>query len=212
MDYEIISTGSHGNAVVLDQNILIDCGVPIKSLKNVYKDLKLVLLTHVHSDHFNKTTIRKLSEERPVLRFGCCEWLVNDLVRIGVPKKNIDVYEIGKLYDYKSFKISPFRLYHGNCPQCGYRVFIGDEKALYATDTAHMDGIKAKGYNLYMIESNYEDDELQERIKEKQESGQYCYELNVANRHMSKKQASEWLMENMSENSQYVFLHGHVEK
>lgn len=49
MEYEIIATGSTGNAVVVDKHILIDVGVPFKTLKNVYKDIKLVLLTHIHS-------------------------------------------------------------------------------------------------------------------------------------------------------------------
>ncbi len=49
MEYEIISSGSQGNAVVINKNILIDVGVSFKALKNVYKDLKLVLLTHIHS-------------------------------------------------------------------------------------------------------------------------------------------------------------------
>lgn len=49
MEYEIIATGSTGNAVVLNKNILIDVGVSFKALKNVYKDLQLVLLTHIHS-------------------------------------------------------------------------------------------------------------------------------------------------------------------
>ena len=39
--YEIISTGSKGNAVVLNQFILIDCGVPFKALRDYYRDLKL---------------------------------------------------------------------------------------------------------------------------------------------------------------------------
>lgn len=49
MEYEIISSGSQGNAVVINKNILIDVGVSFKALKNVYKDLKLVLLSHIHS-------------------------------------------------------------------------------------------------------------------------------------------------------------------
>ena len=57
MNYKIISTGSQGNAIVLNEIILIDCGVPFKELKDVYKDLRIVLLTHIHGDHFNKTTI-----------------------------------------------------------------------------------------------------------------------------------------------------------
>lgn len=49
MDYEIIASGSKGNATVINDIIMIDCGVPFKSLKNIYKNLKIVLLTHVHS-------------------------------------------------------------------------------------------------------------------------------------------------------------------
>lgn len=212
MNYNIISTGSHGNAVILNNCILIDCGVNFKTLKDVYRQLQIVLLTHEHSDHFRPKTIKRLAQERPTLRFGCCEWLVNSLVECGVPKQNIDVFEIGKVYDYKAFKISPIKLYHGNCPQCGYRIFIGDKKALYATDTAHLDGITAKDYDLYMIEANYENEELQERIKAKQESGQYCYELDVANRHLSKEQADAFLIDNMSANSRYEYMHGHIDK
>lgn len=211
MNYNIISTGSQGNAVVVNNHILIDCGVTFKALKNVYKDLQIVLLTHIHTDHFKPQTIKRLAEERPTLRFGCCDWLVYDLVEAGVPKQSIDVFEIGKIYDYKAFKVSPIKLYH-NVPNCGYRIFANGEKAIYATDTEHLQAITAKDYDLYMIEANYTDEDLQERINAKLEAGEYSYELNVASRHLSHEQASEWLMENMSFHSEYVFLHGHKDK
>ncbi len=217
MNYEIISTGSHGNAVVLNDCILIDCGVSFKALKEVYKQLQIVLLTHEHIDHFNKTTIRILAERRPTLRFACCEWLVPYLLKheaLGgcqVPQQNIDVLEIGKVYNYGAFKVSPIKLYH-NVPNCGYRIYFGEKKAIYATDTEHLDGITAKDYDLYLIEGNYTDEDLQERIRAKQETGQYCYELNVANRHLSKEQADAFLLENMGAKSRYEYLHGHIDK
>lgn len=89
---------------------------------------------------------------------------------------------------------------------------MGNEKALYATDTANLDGIEASDYDLYLIEGNYTEEDLQERINAKLETGEYCYELNVANRHLSKEQAEEFLLENMGENSRYEYLHGHREK
>lgn len=211
MNYNIISTGSHGNAVVVNDYILVDCGVSFKALKEVYKDLKIVLLTHCHSDHFNKTTIKMLARERPTLRIGCCEWLVPDLVKIGVPKERIDVFEIGKVYDYTAFKLSPIKLYH-DVPNCGYRLFCGAEKAIYATDTHTLEGITAKDYDLYLVEGNYTEDDLQERINAKMESGEFCYELKVASRHLSKEQADEWLIENMAAHSRYEYLHGHIDK
>ena len=195
----------------MNDYILIDCGVFFKALKDVYKDLKIVLLTHIHNDHFKKATIRKLAEERPTLRFGCCEWLVSSLLECNVSERNIDVFEIGKIYDYGAFKVSPIKLYH-DVPNCGYRLFSGEKKALYATDTEHLDGITAKDYDLYLVEANYTNEDLQRRIKEKQEKGEYSYEMNTANRHLSKEQADAFLIENMAAHSRYEYMHGHIDK
>lgn len=117
MNYKIISSCSTGNATILRDIILIDCGVTFKKLEKYYKELKLVLLTHIHSDHFKRQTIKKLAEERPTLRFACCEWLVKSLLACGVSRNNIDVLQIGTKYDYKLFKIVPIKLYH-DVPQC----------------------------------------------------------------------------------------------
>ena len=86
------------------------------------------------------------------------------------------------------------------------------EKAIYATDTEHLNGITAKDYDLYMIEANYTEEDLAQRIIEKTARGEYCYELNVASRHLSHEQASEFLLKNMGEHSEYVFLHQHQSK
>ena len=123
MNYKIISSCSTGNAVILKDIILIDCGVNFKRLEKYYKNLKIVLLTHIHADHFNKTTIKRLAEERPTLRFACGEWLLKPLLACGVDKRNIDVLEIGTKYDYKAFKVVPVKLYH-DVPQCRISSFI----------------------------------------------------------------------------------------
>ena len=211
MNYNIINSGSNGNATVLEKIILIDCGVSFKKLSNYYKDLKIVLLTHIHSDHFNKKTISKLAKERPTLRFACCSWLVQELLNCNIDKANIDVLEIGKKYDYKAFKVVPIYLYH-DVPNCGYRIFIQDKKCIYATDTKCLDGISAKGYDLYLIEGNYSEDEIQERINQKLENNQYINEYRTMKTHLSKEQCSKFLLENMTENSEYVFMHQHVER
>lgn len=211
MRYNIISTGSSGNAVVLNNNILIDCGVSLRALSSVKRALNVVLLTHIHSDHFNKTTIRNLASDRPILRFACCEWLVSELIACGVSERNIDIMKVGKIYNYGAFKVSPVKLYH-DVEQCGWRVFAGGQKAIYMTDTYTVEGISAKDYDLYLIEANYSEDDLQERIRMKEESGQYVYEYRVPKTHLSKEQADEWLLENMGEHSEYVYLHQHKDR
>lgn len=215
MNYNIISTGSNGNAVVIEDKILIDCGVSFSKLKQYYKKLQIVLLTHIHTDHFNKTTIKRLAIERPTLRFACCNWLVNELVQCGVNKRNIDVLNVGVWYNYGGFKISPILLYH-NVEQCGYRVFInypdGIKKIMYATDTNKLDGITAKNYDLYMIEANYTENGIQERINAKKVLNMYCYEYDAMLNHLSKEKCDEFIYNNMGENSKYVYLHQHIEK
>ncbi len=211
MNYKILSSCSKGNAVIIENTILIDCGVTFKKLNNYYKKLKLVLLTHIHKDHFNKVTIKKLSEERPTLRFACCEWLLKPLLECGVSRKNIDVLEIGTKYDYKLFKVVPIKLYH-DVPQCGYRIFLDNYKIIYMTDTKTVEGISAKDYDLYLIEANYDEDEIEERIRKKQEENMYTYEFRAKNTHLSKQQASEFLLENMGDNSKYEFMHQHIER
>lgn len=112
IDYNIIATGSKGNAVVIDQKILIDCGVSFKALSKVYRALKLVLLTHIHSDHFQPTTLRLLAENRPTLRFACCAWLCKPLVDAGVPVSQIDVLEPGHMYGYGICNVRPDMVNH----------------------------------------------------------------------------------------------------
>lgn len=207
MNYKVINTGSDGNATVLNHKVLIDCGVTFKKLKPYIKELQLVLLTHVHQDHFNKRTIKLLAEERPKLRFGCCEWLVQELLDLGISKKRIDVYKISEKYTYTdTLSVQPIKLYH-DVPQCGYRVLIDGYKCIYCTDTNTLDGIKAQNYDFYFIEGNYENEqELHERAYTD------YYENRVKSTHLSKEYATNWLLENMGTNSVYVWMHEHKER
>lgn len=212
MIYNIISTGSKGNAVVINDNILIDCGVSYNKLKTAVGGLKLVLLTHIHSDHFQPSTVKLLANNKPLLRFVCGEWLVEPLLKAGVSPTKIDIVKIGNIYRYMisgiDVRVSPVKLYH-DVPNYGYRVYYESEKLFYATDTSRLDGITAKGYDLYLIEANYEEDEMKRRIEEKRANGEYIYELGAMRCHLSKQQTDNWLYSNMGSNSEYVYLHCH---
>lgn len=206
MTYKIINTGSDGNCTIVNDIIAVDCGVSYKKLAPYVKKLKLVFISHIHQDHFNKRTVRILAKNRPTLRFAVGDYLVKDLVEIGVSKQNIDVIEPCEVYDYGLFKISPIKLYH-DVPNIGLRLFMNNEKLIYSTDTYTLDGIKAKNYNHYLIEGNYENEaELHNRAYND------YYENRVKNTHLSKEQATEWLLENMGLNSVYEFMHGHKER
>ncbi|MDL2318200.1 MBL fold metallo-hydrolase [Eubacteriales bacterium OttesenSCG-928-A19] len=212
IDFDVIATGSKGNAVVLEKTILVDAGVPFKALQRHYRALQLVLLSHSHGDHFKPSTVRKLAAERPSLRFGGCEWMARLLIDSGVDKRNIDVYEPRREYGYGRFAVEPFPLVH-DVPNCGYKIAFADgRKLVYATDTNEIKHVEAKGYDLYLLEANYGQDELVERIREKQARGEYCHEYGALNNHLSREKADDWLYSNMGSNSRYVYLHGHREQ
>ena len=133
--YEVLATGSTGNAVVIDGQILVDCGVPYKVVKPVAKALRLVLLTHWHGDHFRKSTLHALAADRPALRFGCCRWMVRPLVEAGVKPANIDLYDFDRRYSYGDFTVEPVPLVH-DVPNCGYKLLLPSGKVLYPDEIA----------------------------------------------------------------------------
>lgn len=83
---------------------------------------------------------------------------------------------------------------------------------MYITDTKTVEGINAKNYDLYLIEGNYDEEEIQERIKNKEEQGAFINEYRTIEAHLSTQQATDFLLRNMGDNSKYEFIHQHKEK
>lgn len=219
MTYNIIGSGSSGNATIVFDHILIDCGLPFTRIAAYMKEIQLVLLTHEHSDHFNPSTVRKLHELRPLVRFACCEWMAPHLISSGIKASKIDVLEPDQSYAYGPIWVEPFRLPH-DVPNCGWKIYrtgmtpLGkwwDEKLFYATDASSLDGIEAKNFDLYMIEMNYGEAEIQERIARKIEAGEFIYETRALNNHLSEEQALAWLQQN-GPNSKFIPMHQHIDK
>ena len=166
------------------------------------KDLQIVLISHEHGDHLNINTIKRLASERPSLRFGCGDFLAKHLTGI----RNVDLYQSGKIYDYGQFKISPITLYH-DTPNFGYRIFKDGKKVLHATDTRTLEGISAKGYSLYALEANYDEERIHDIIREKHARGEYAHQRGSINSHLSVQQSQNFVLQNAGENYQFIQLH-----
>ena len=200
---QVISSGSEGNAVIYNNAIMVDCGVSLKALQEVKRSLKIVLLTHKHSDHLKIRTLQRLQAERPTLRVACGAFLLDELPCI----KNIDVLQVGKIYDYGAFKVSPVKLYH-DVPNFGWRIFLPNgQKIFHATDTVHLEGITAKGYDLYAIEHNYCEEYIQQAIEEARANGEYTHAYGNINTHLSIQQAMAFIEANRKESSEVLELH-----
>lgn len=210
VEYRVISSGSKGNAVVINREVMIDCGVPFKALGEATRELKLILMTHIHADHFNRAAVKRLAAERPTLRFACGDFLAFALADC-VDKRNIDILRPDRLYPYPLCNVIPVTLSH-NVPNFGYKLHFQNGKVFYATDTGNLNGIKAWHYDLYMVEANYEDEEIQKRISEKKENGVFAYEKRVLLNHLSKRQCDDFIYRNIGPSGQYLYLHQHEER
>lgn len=140
--------------------------------------------------------------EKPSLRIGCGSFLVEKLQGL----KNIDVLEAGKLYNYGSFQVSPVNLYH-DVENYGYRLFIGEVKIIHCTDTVTLEGITAKGYDYYCLESNFDEDTIIDRINEKRMRGEFAHEIGAMNSHLSFQKCNDFFYKNKGENCQLIRLH-----
>lgn len=206
----ILGSGSKGNAIILD-TVLIDCGVSYKKLEPYIRKITAVCMTHSHKDHLNPATVRRLAKERPSLWWICGEHLTGDLLACGVRAAKIVPLKNGQKCVLSDFSAEMVNLYH-DVPNVGYRLNFGKTRIFYATDTATLDGIEAKNYDLYLIEANYGEDEIRERIRQKKADGLYCYEERVLKTHLSREQAEAWLAENAGQDSEYMFVHMHEER
>lgn len=208
MKYKILKTGSSGNAVLLENGLLLDCGVPFKLIEPHLKKIKAVFVSHEHKDHMNISTLKRIHELRPTVRFLAGFWLKRYLDMSGIKKSNIDYLSPNKTYDYNLFKIIPFILIH-DVKNIGIKILDkkNKEKVLYAVDTKKIDHIRAVNYNLYLIEANYDEEKLEQNIKRDKENGLFSYGERVKETHLSIQQVSGWLLDNAGENSVYEFLH-----
>lgn len=140
MTCNVIATGSQGNAVVLDGTILLDCGVPFGALEEVCQDLSLVVLTHIHGDHFRPETIKRLAFLRPALRFLCPPWLHQPLSSLGIYERVIDVAStayrlsygrLGGTWRNIQFEMQPIP---HDAPNCAWHIFAdrgGQREAVF---------------------------------------------------------------------------------
>lgn len=206
MKYNIIGSSSKGNAIVLEDIILLDCGVSYTKLKPYLKKLKLIFISHSHKDHLLPAAIRKIAYNYPTIFFVTgSEEVVKKLVENGVNKKNIFILKPRKWFDIGIAKIKLETLTH-DTPNYAISIEYNNKKCIYIVDTASVENIKAKDYDLYLIESNYKRDILEEHLQTCAEEDKIYLE-RVPKTHLSYEAANTFLIENMGDNSVYEYIH-----
>ena len=214
MNYEIIKTGSKGNSIVFNTNILLDIGVPYKSLKKYLKRVNLIFISHRHIDHLLKSTIKQINYNYPKIKFICNFEVAVKIYEWGVNKNSIWCLDEHRWFDIGYAKIRLEKLKHDASNSSFQIEYKKGGKMIYITDTGEIPSeIQAKDYDLYLIEANYKnEEELDRLIQQDYDNGlEFSHYVRVRDTHLSEEQALKWLDENMADNSKFEFIHMHVE-
>ena len=207
MNYEIIGSSSKGNCIIVEDVLMLDCGVTYSKIKQYLPKVKLIFISHSHQDHLLPSTIKKIIFNFPTIKFltGSID-VVLKLNEIGVNYKNIYILDYGKKWDLGLLKVKLEQLYH-DTPNYALKWELNGKKGIYVVDTEKIDHIEAKNYDLYLIENNYQEKLLQEHIDNCEDVNMLKYLNRVPYTHLSSEQANTFLIENMGENSRYEYIH-----
>jgi phosphoribosyl 1,2-cyclic phosphodiesterase len=196
MNYKIISSGSKGNCVIVN-DVMIDCGVPFKDIKKELYTIKYLLITHTHSDHLNRRTIEQISSKFPRIEIiGNYEvhaaWNCNHIANAG--------FEV-ETEDYNFF---PFDCVH-DVLTYGFTWDFEGQKIIFATDTTTLENAPEGKFDWFFIESNHDEAKLEAVRNEK--SGSYSPYLS-GKRHLSTQQAKAfYYMRRSNHDSPLIELH-----
>lgn len=220
IEYNIISSGSHGNCVIVN-DIMIDCGISIKLFNETVtlKDINHVFFTHRHGDHIKKSTLKKLRTKQIYL----------NAETYGAFKELFEFKEKGKPYfTHPPRIIDDEQIFFLN-ENCKVRIFEVDhdvqthgflfdftlengemKRLIYSTDNADIERLPkikevSKRLDYVLIEANYDYKKimkiyntsplLKARVREN------------LNRHCSKQDAEKYFSENSKPTGVYEPLH-----
>ena len=123
----------------------------------------------------------------------------------GIKKTNIYILNQSKWYDLGLVKVKLEPLIH-DTPNYALLLEHRAKKCLYVVDTASVENIEAKNYDLYLIESNYKEDILKKHLQECEDEDRIYLE-RVPHTHLSYENANDFLLNNMGINSEYCYIH-----
>lgn len=190
---KIYSSSSKGNCYELsnnDNSLLLDCGY--KQIEHKFNNVKGILLTHIHQDH-----IGAIPKIKSVYK-GCYyanEQVLDILPVLDVYKKKINEYEP---FEIENFKILPFSVRH-DCLNYNYLIKDSESglKILYLTDLANINDFQFKDVDIFICESNYDEDVVDyEDLKTQR----------LIETHSSLQETTQFLLDNININTKKIFL------
>ena len=167
-----IGSGSCGNCYYLgvgDYGILIDAGIPSKSIRAALKKENIpfesicaIFVTHDHADHIKSLGVISGKANIPVyatrevhkgITHNYCTTKLIDPMYVRYVEKEEKIV-------FRDFEITPFEVPHDGSDNVGYFIEVGDKRFCIATDLGEITEVVSsyvEQANYLVIESNYEE-------------------------------------------------------
>lgn len=216
-NYKILGSSSKGNAVIVD-DILFDVGLSYKNLHQYLWDISFIFVTHKHSDHFKKSTLDQIRRFFPNIQI-----ITNYQVAYLFEPDHVILADVPLVLksskNDSSYLVHPFKCSHGNIECTGYSLFTKctvckkwecscdiktNRSMIYATDTNSLENAPPYEYDLFFLESNYDENKIKHYI-DCPKYGASMIEGSL--RHLSKQKCYEYYFENRKPSSHLVELH-----
>lgn len=218
-EIDIIGTGSSGNAIYIDNCILIDMGLPYKVIGKYLEEAEKILITHRHGDHLNIPALRKINKLKPwklqnVLH--CNQDVANkikdsELKSFDFKVKQDKIFDSDKdMFEFdindNHYQVETFLLDHDVQNQ-GFIITKNNEiNLIYATDTSTMKYAPIdRKFDYIFVEGNYDEDRVAEALDSKDTNVQYRAMRNF--RHLSIQSFYDYVNKVMKPESHVFQLH-----
>lgn len=190
---EILGTGSTGNAVLIDDKIMIDCGLGVNKLLPYLQNVRHLFITHRHSDHLNISVLKNIAKKvsDSIIRFGlhvnsdCYEMIERKAPEIAemIETDRLTSHsEIELKIDRVEYKIETYPLYH-DVENQGFVITKNGKTLIHATDTSTMKDAPNRQFDVILVEGNYDESKLIEYLKSDDRDVRYRAARNL--RHLS---------------------------
>lgn len=137
--------------------------------------------------------------------------MAQELINLKIEPRNIIILSTEDWYDFNAFKCRLDYIPH-DVLNVAVHIEIDNQRLLYATDTSKIEDIDARGYDYYLVEGNYKEQELEERKNEKMRNGEFVIEDRIVNSHLSYEQCLNFFMNNAKDSSVLEVMHQHKDK
>jgi phosphoribosyl 1,2-cyclic phosphodiesterase len=160
-----LASGSSGNALIVEregQALLIDCGVPLRTLEKLLRyrgsapeSICALLLTHEHGDHaLSAAALARRYGVPVVCNAATCAAMGSDLDGVA-----LELLPVGERAGIGPFDVCSFRVRHDAADPVGYRVAVDGATLALAVDLGSWDDQTAaalSGADLLVVEANHD--------------------------------------------------------